>query len=148
METITVPNVDVVAYAKGGSEVFRGKLTDFPAHIIAQAAAYAIHKKVQDATGGADMKADEVATAAKAAIDSLKAGTWAKRGGGARATTAEAYIAKQAATWIAAHRKAKGKYAEWTDDKLVPAVIAKLGDTWRAQYEANKAGKGDIDLGD
>ena len=116
--TITIPNISFTAQAKGGAVVFTGNLSDFPADILAQAAAYAIHKKVQDASGGSDMTGAEAREAAQAVITSLKAGTWAKRGGGPRATDEASFKAKEflkiAQTWLkvaanAEKAKAAGK---------------------------------------
>ena len=106
---ITIPDIVVEAYGKGGVLVFKGMLSDFPPAILAQGAAYAIHKKAQDASGGKDVATEAQAKeTAAAVIASLKAGTWAKKNVGPRASTFEAWLPQQAAALAKARSTKEG----------------------------------------
>lgn len=152
---VTINDVKVIARAKGGEVVFEGMLSEFPADIIAQAAAYAIHKKAQDASGGQDMTGAEAKAAAEAVIESLKAGTWAKRGGGGpRASDEDSFILARIIAKVKA--KIKASKASMPDDAKLAAHAAKIKDspdhaawinTLRAEYAAKIAAKaGSVDL--
>ncbi len=145
--SIMLEDREVVAYAKGGLEIFRGMLSDFPTDIIAQAAAYAIHKKCQDASGGDSVTEADAKAKAAAVIAGLKAGTWAKRGGGARAATEEAFIIGK----LVAHLKAAAKAAKASppDDNTAKATAAAImrsdkpkAQALVAQFKAMWAAKG------
>lgn len=133
-----IPDMDVIARAKGGTVVFEGKLSEFPPEIIARAAAYAIHKKVQDATGGTDMTDTEILEAAAKVIEQFKAGTWATRGGGGpRADAFQIWLNNQA---LAAARDAKKTNPKMKSMKLPDiAELAKANPAWvekmRAEYD-------------
>jgi hypothetical protein len=160
MDTITIPDAEVKAFAKGGASIFQGKLSDFPEHIIAACAAYAIHKKAQDASGGKDLSGAAAKAAGLEVINSLKAGTWAKRGGGARIADLAAYLRREAA-------KIAKKRTEDKEDRYFGKDAAKLAEVyltsdgaakWREAREAEwqvilaerakKAEAKDEDLGD
>lgn len=150
---ITLEDARVVARAKGGAIVFDGMLSEFPADIIAQAAAYAIHKKAQDASGGEGLEGASAMEAAKAAIEALKAGTWAKRGGGGpRARDEESFVLSRVVAKIKA--TIKTKKASMPDDAVLAAHAAKVVASpqhaaWiaalKAEYAAKQAGS-DLDL--
>jgi hypothetical protein len=144
-EMLSIPNMEVIAQAKGGVEMFRGMLADFPPHIIAQAAAYAIHKKVQDATGGAEMTGDERNAAGAACIAALKTGTWAKRGGGARITDAEDYVRREAKKAAELRIKKEPALATRGLETIIAAYIKAKGDAWRAEFAAKQAAR-EVDI--
>ena len=150
---ITIADREIVAYAKGGVEVFRGMLSEFPAAIIAQAAAYAIHKKCQDASGGEDVTETDAKAKASAVIEALRAGTWAVRGGGARAGNEEDFIHARLVSFIKAEAKRK-KAAEPTVEacNATAAAIAKsekpqavaLVAKFRAEWTARNTSVADL----
>lgn len=132
--SIMLEDREVVAYAKGGVEVFRGMLSSFPAEIIAQAAAYAIHKKCQDASGGDGITEADAKAKADACIAALRAGTWAQRGGGARATNEADFIHQRLVAMIKA--KAKAAKAEVPSDEACNATAAAIAKSAKPQAVA------------
>jgi hypothetical protein len=122
---ITINDVKVIARAKGGEVIFEGMLSGFPADIIAQAAAYAIHKKAQDASGGKDLTGAEAIAAGKSAVEAMLAGTWAKRGGGGpRARDEDSFVASRVLAKVKATIKAKK--ASMPTDAALAAHVAKI----------------------
>ena len=157
---IAIPNAEVEAFAKGGESIFKGKLSEFPPHILANCAAYAIHKKAQDASGGKDLSGAAAREAGMEVIKALRAGTWAKRGGGARIADEAAYLRREAA-------KIAKKRTEDKEDRYFGKDAAKLAEVYltaegaekwrearRAEWQiilaerAKKAEAKDEDLGD
>lgn len=132
--SIMLEDREVVAYAKGGVEVFRGMLSSFPAEIIAQAAAYAIHKKCQDASGGDGVTEADAKAKASAVIAAFQAGTWAQRGGGARASNEEDFILARLVSMIKA--KAKAAKAEIPSDEACNATAAAIAKSEKPQAVA------------
>lgn len=132
--SIMLEDREVVAYAKGGVEVFRGMLSSFPAEIIAQAAAYAIHKKCQDASGGDTVSEADARAKAAAVIAALRAGTWAQRGGGARAANEADFIHQRLVAMIKA--KAKAAKAEIPSDEACNATAAAIAKSAKPQAVA------------
>lgn len=154
---LAVATTTVKAYAKGGALAFEGPLSDFPPSIPARAAAYAIHKKAQDASGGSDLTGSAATAAAREVIATLKAGTWAQKGGGGPRTILnyDLWIAKQAETWAETATKKKGGKHFGKDAKKL-AEAAAGNEAWRAlqqkdweAYEsrANKKAAEEVDLG-
>lgn len=133
--SIMLEDREVVAYAKGGVEVFRGMLSSFPAEIIAQAAAYAIHKKCQDASGGDGVTEADAKAKAAAVIAAFQAGTWAQRGGGgARAASEADFIHQRLVSMIKA--KAKAAKAEIPSDEACNATAAAIAKSEKPQAVA------------
>lgn len=151
--TIMLDDREIVAYAKGGVEVFRGMLSTFPAEIIAQAAAYAIHKKCQDASGGSDTTEADAKAAAAKVIEALRAGTWAQRGGGTRAGNEEDFVLARLVAFIKA--EAKRKNASVPADETCRATAAAIMKSdkpkaialcaqYRAEWTAKNTSVGDL----
>lgn len=144
-ETVMIPDAEVKAFGKGGVLVFEGKLSDFPAHILAAAAAYAIHKKAQDASGGKDLTGAEAKDAALEVIRNLKAGTWASKASGPRVTTFEAFIAREAAKAAKVLVKPGAKYAGKDEAKVAEALTK--AEAWVAkQRKLWEASRGEVEL--
>lgn len=122
--SIMLEDCVVTARAKGGEVVFEGNLSSFPPAIIAKLAAYAIHKKCQDASGGDSTTGADAKKKADAVIAALQAGTWAARGGGARATNEDDFILGRLAAMVKA--RAKAAKAEVPDDATAKATAAAI----------------------
>ena len=151
--SIMLEDREVVAYAKGGVEVFRGMLSSFPAEIIAQAAAYAIHKKCQDASGGDGVTEADAKAKAAAVIAAFQAGTWATRGGGARATNEEDFILNRLVAYIKAQaKKANASAPDDTTARATASAIMRsekpkaqaLVAQYRAEWTAKSTSIGDL----
>lgn len=151
--SIMLEDCVVVARAKGGLVVFEGNLSDFPPAIIAQAAAYAIHKKCQDASGGDNVTEADAKAKAEACVAAMKAGTWATRGGGARATNEDDFILGRLVTYIKAQAKKAGASApDDTTARATGAAIMRsekpkaqaLVAQYRAEWTAKNTAIGDL----
>jgi hypothetical protein len=122
---IAIPDMDVIARAKGGTEIYKGPLSAFPPHIIAQGAAYAFHKKAQDASGGKDLTGAQALDAGKAVIEALQAGTWGQKGGGGpRITTFEAFARSES-------MKAAKAWMEKNEAKVAGRSVEQIAETLR-----------------
>lgn len=139
MGLIVVENRDVEAFAKGGLSIFKGRLSDFPSHIIGAGAAYAFHKKAQDASGGEGLTGDAAAEAGRKVIEALKAGTWAAKGGGPRIVDFEGFCLSKARAEVKAWAKANEDKAKGKDLDAIAAKVAKdeaRRKGWMAAWEA------------
>lgn len=145
MAEIVMQDAPVKAYGKGGVLVFEGMLSDFPPHILALGAAYAIHKKAQDASGGKDLTDAAAKEAALAVIANLKAGTWASKASGPRVTTFEAFIAREAAKAAKVLVKPGAQYAG-KDEAKVAEALTKHNPWVEKQRKLWDAAQGGVDL--
>ena len=118
-----------------------------------EAAAYAIHKKCQDASGGDGMTEADAKAKAATVIAALQAGTWAQRGGGGRAGNEEDFILSRLVAYIKAQaKKANASAPSDEDARATAAAIMKSGKPkaqalcaqYRAEWAAKNTSIGDL----
>lgn len=119
LNTITV----ALPSACGEGAEYKVDMAKFPTHILEALLAHGLKQKIADSVANAtklEWTKEQSLAATQGALDALLAGTWAKKGGGARITTLAAYMDSEA------NKAAKLRYAK--DQKLpaAPSYFAKL----------------------
>ena len=151
MDKITLPGA-------AGAATIEIDWSEFPESIKAALLAHGLQQKVADSCSAAKANGwttEQARAACDEALANLKAGTWAKRGGGGpRARDEDSYVASQVRNEVKAKRKAK-KEPALSEDALNAHVAfimespahAKWIKAIRAEYAAKQAKREvDIDL--
>jgi hypothetical protein len=125
-----------------------------PVHILQALMEHGLKQKVADSVANAtklEWTAVQSVAACQSVVDSLMAGTWAKKGGGAKIRTFEQYVTSKA-TMAAKARMEKDEKAKALGLEKVVAAYSKsesLRATWLVEWNARQAAKStEIDLGD
>lgn len=86
----------IITLARDGGS-FEVDMDTFPADILARLAIHGLQQKVADSCADKSKYADKAAIVARSqsVVDNLKAGTWAERAVGPRATTFEAFLSAE-----------------------------------------------------
>lgn len=123
-----------------GAAVVDVDWSTFPDHIKAALMLHGLQQKVADGASGdgkAGVPEAEVREACMEIFTSLQAGTWAKKGGGPRATTFEAWLAKQAEALAKDLTKPGKKHAGKDPAKVAQAYLTQdNAQPWRDEQRA------------
>ena len=104
---------------------------------------HGLQQKVADACADKEAyaTADAITERSNEVIAMLLAGTWAKRGGGAKVRTEDQYVQAMAKRAAEDRRKSDPKAAAAPLEKVIEAFAKAKGAAWRAEYQARQAAK-------
>lgn len=155
MTTLTGAGSFVISLpvAAGGSEI-TVSVADFPPHILFNLAMHGLQQKVADSVANAKAKEwtkAECLDKCDSVIASLKAGTWAKKGGGKAARTEEEFVSRKAEAMAKARMEKDEKAKAAGLERVKAAFIKAHGAAWKAEWAAKNAAREaelDFDLSD
>lgn len=148
--------------AAGGSAI-NLTLADFPDHILIEAIRHGIQQKGADCVSDAkkrDLTESAAFAEVNASLDSMRAGTWAKKGGGAKIKNLAQYINREAVKLAKLRTETEGdRYFGKDATKLTALYVtseagAQKREVWSAEWDrivaerATKESVKDDDLGD